>query len=67
MRIRPGNLGPPLLRLGFGEFGGWSGNMATNNYYCSFFCSYVKSNFYLAQAADGLMWGRVVPVSPLAA
>jgi hypothetical protein len=23
MRIRPTNVGPPFLRLGFGEFGGW--------------------------------------------
>jgi hypothetical protein len=40
-------MGPPFLRLGFGEFGGWPDNAAANNYHLSFFCRRVKEKYLL--------------------
>jgi len=40
-------MGPPFLRLGFGEFGGWPDKAAANKYYCSFFCRRVKKKYPL--------------------
>jgi hypothetical protein len=52
MRIRPKNLGPPLLRLGFGEFGGWPAKAVTNDYTVVFFAETSRKIVHMRRWID---------------